>query len=72
MGKLINRIPGSHHLSVGFTCWILFAPVFSFIYCPYLCFVSFLYLDLYILGDDALISKRSFRQTKYMSVLIHI
>ena len=23
---------------------------------PYLCFVSFLYLDLYVLGDDALIS----------------
>ena len=23
---------------------------------PYLCFISFLYLDLYILGDDALIS----------------
>ena len=22
---------------------------------PYLCFVSFLYLDLYVLGDDALI-----------------
>ena len=23
---------------------------------PYLCFISFLYLDLYVLGDDALIS----------------
>ena len=23
---------------------------------PYLCFSSFLYLDLYVLGDDALIS----------------
>ena len=23
---------------------------------PYLCFISFLYLDLYDLGDDALIS----------------
>ena len=23
---------------------------------PYLCFISFLYLDFYILGDDALIS----------------
>ena len=23
---------------------------------PYLCFISLLYLDLYILGDDALIS----------------
>ena len=23
---------------------------------PYLCFVSFLYPDLYVLGDDALIS----------------
>ena len=24
--------------------------------CPYLCFISFLYLDLYVLGDNALIS----------------
>ena len=23
---------------------------------PYLCFISFLYLDLYVLGEDALIS----------------
>ena len=23
---------------------------------PYLCFISFLHLDLYVLGDDALIS----------------
>ena len=23
---------------------------------PYLCFISFLYLDLYVLGDDTLIS----------------
>ena len=23
---------------------------------PYLCFISMLYLDLYVLGDDALIS----------------
>ena len=22
---------------------------------PYLCFISFLYIDLYVLGDDALI-----------------
>ena len=39
---------------------------------PYLCFISFLYLDLYVLGDDALISKGSFMQTKYLCVLIHI
>ena len=33
---------------------------------------SLLYLDLYVLGDDALISYRSFMQTKYLCVLIHI
>ena len=38
---------------------------------PYLCFISLLYLDLYVLGDDAMISKGSFMQTKYLSVLIH-
>ena len=32
----------------GFTCWISFAPVFSFIYCWVLCFISLLYLDLYV------------------------
>ena len=31
---------------------------------PYLCLISLLYLDLYVFGDDALISKGSFSQTK--------
>ena len=39
---------------------------------PYLCFTSLLYLDLYVLGDDALISYGSFLQTKYLCVMIHI
>ena len=39
---------------------------------PYLCFISFLYLDLYVLVDDAWISWRSFKQTKHLYVLIHI
>ena len=34
--------------------------------------ISLLYLDLYDLGDDALISKGSFMQTKYLCYLIHI
>ena len=39
---------------------------------PYFCFISMLFLDLYVLGDDALIRKGSFMQTKYLCVLIHI
>ena len=41
-----------------FTCWIPFAPVIQFylLLSIYLCFISFLYLDLYVLGDDALVS----------------
>ena len=39
---------------------------------PYPCFISLLYLDLYVLGDDTLISLGSFMQTKYLCVLIHI
>ena len=35
-------------------------------------FISFLYFDLYVLGDDALISYGSFMQTKHLCVLIHI
>ena len=29
---------------------------FYLLFSPYLCFISFLYLDLYVLGDDAMIS----------------
>ena len=29
---------------------------FNLLLSPYLCFISFLYLDLYVLEDDALIS----------------
>ena len=39
---------------------------------PYICFISLLYHDLYVLGDDALISLMSFMQNKYLYVLIHI
>ena len=39
---------------------------------PYLCFIFLLYLDLYVLGDDALISWGTFMQTKYLCILIHI
>ena len=44
----------------GFTCWISFAPVFSFfkLLSPYLCLITFLYLDLYVLGNVQL-NKRS-------------
>ena len=38
----------------------------------WVCFISFLYLDLYVLGDDVLISQGSFMQTKHLYVLINI
>ena len=38
----------------------------------YRCFISILYLDLYVLGEEALISKGSYMQTKHQCVLIHI
>ena len=38
---------------------------------PYLRFISY-YLDLYVLGDDAMISYGSFMQTRHLYVLIHI
>ena len=37
---------------------------------PYLCLISFLYLDLYVLGDDAWINEGSFMKTKHLCVLI--
>ena len=39
---------------------------------PYRCFIYLLYLDLYVLGDDTLISQWFFMKTKYLCVLIHI
>ena len=39
---------------------------------PYLCFISFSYLDLYVLGDDAWISKGSFMHTKHLSLDPHL
>ena len=45
---------------------------FNLLLKPYLCFISFLYLDLYVPGDDALISKGYIMHTKYLRVLIHI
>ena len=46
------------------TCIQIYLPL-----SPYLCFISLLYLDLYVLGDGALLSKGSFMQTKYLCVL---
>ena len=45
---------------------------FNLLLSPYPCFIPLLYLDLCVLGDDALISWVSFMQTKYLCVLIHI
>ena len=39
---------------LGFTCWISFAQVFCFFTIE--SFISFLYLDVYVLGVDALIN----------------
>ena len=51
----------------GFTCWICFVLVqFYLLLSPYLCFIPFLYLDVYVLEDDALISYGSLIQTKHL------
>ena len=56
----------------GFACWISFAPVFSFVCCWVLCFVSFLCLGLCVQGDDALVGWGSFMQAGHLCVLMHI
>ena len=38
--------------------------------CP--CFISLLCLDLYVLGDDALVGWGSFVRAKYLCVLVRI
>ena len=60
--------PTGVYLLDFFSSGILFYILLS----PYLCFITLIYLELYVLGDDALISSGSFMQTKYLCVLIHI
>ena len=48
-------------LFVGFTGaylldFLRYSIQFYLLLSPYLCFISLLYLDLYVLGDDALMS----------------
>ena len=40
---------------------------FYLLFSPYLCFISLLYIDLYVLGDGALISSGSFKPNIYVS-----
>ena len=51
------RYSGCCQAHRGFTCLISFSPVFYVLLSPYFCFFSFLYLDLYVLGDNSWISK---------------
>ena len=37
-----------------------------------LCYLPFVFIDLYVQGDDATMSYGSFMRTKYLCVLIHI
>ena len=46
-----------------------YSVVYTVLLSPYLYFVSFLYLDLYLLGYDTSISKESLVQTKHLFVL---
>ena len=45
---LLSGLPGLDFFCFGIQFYLLLS--------PYLCFISSLYLDLYVLGDDALIS----------------
>ena len=62
-------IPFFFYLKRGLMLWLFVGPTrvnlldffcsgiqFYLLLSPYLCFISLLYLDLYVLGDDALIS----------------
>ena len=55
----------SHRVTFGHI-ELCFGIQFYLLLSAYLSFISFLYLDLYVLGDDALISKGSFMQTKHL------
>ena len=56
----------------GFTCWISFALVFSFIHCRVLIFALSpfnILIDMFL--EMMHLCAGSFMQTKYLSVLIH-
>ena len=54
------------HWYPGSGCYLIVSipDLCTLTYFPYLCFIFILYLALYVLGDDALISYGSFMQTK--------
>ena len=64
--------------SPAFNCWIVFfffffsGSQFYVLLSPYLCFISFLYLDFNVLGNNSLISYRYVMQTKHLCILIHL
>ena len=66
---MLGLLSGTPGLPVGFFCSGI---QFYLLLSPYLCFISFIYLDLYVLGDDVLIRLGFFMQTKHLYVLIHI
>ena len=59
---MVKYITGPNGLAVcqahrGLPVGFLFSGIqFYLLLSPYLCFISLLYLDLYVLGDDALVS----------------
>ena len=69
-GKKTENITDIRSLTIGFLL-LQYSVLFTVTVDPYICFDSFLFLDLYVLGDDALIGKGSFMQSKHICVLIH-
>ena len=56
--------PTRIYFGSGFQLYVLLS--------PYLCFITFLCLDIYVLENDAWIRLGFFMQTKHLCVLIHI
>ena len=54
----------------GFTCWISFAPVFSFIYCWVLIFAISPFYTWFICSSRCWIDKGSFMQTKHLQLYV--
>ena len=54
VGAFLSGLLGC--LSVGFVGFFCSGIQFYSLLSPYLCFISFLYPDIYVLGDDAFIS----------------
>ena len=70
--SISNAIISMMGLTVGFLLLQYSITNLYVLLSPYLCFISFLYLNLYVIGDNTSMGKGSYIRTKHIFAFIHI